>query len=196
VYGPGVPGGNNGGGISAAKPTASFQTMPRPLLVHDCAGNRHAHYPARAGEEINMKQTIVKITKCREWPHCASSKWYCCLIKRGLPDGDGLPDWWPLEDADKPAPSAPPSTVPAEAAGETPLLDAATELLEVSDLRGDSEMPNPCDDPKLWTSRAQEAWENLRIAVDEKEAEKPAPRPGKPPSLPRGPEICNDFIET
>ena len=94
------------------------------------------------------------------------------------------------------APTAPHSNAPAEAEGETPLLDAATELLEVSDLRGDSEMPNPCDDPKLWTSRAQEAWENLRIAVDEKEAEKPAPRPGKPPSLPRGPEICNDFIET
>jgi len=80
----------------------------------------------------------------------------------------------------KPAPPAPPSNVPAEAAGETPLLDAATELLEVSDLRGDSEMPNPCDDPKLWTSRAQEAWENLRIAVDEKEAEKPAPASPQP----------------
>ena len=123
-----------------------------------------------------MKQTIVKITKCRECPHCASSKWYCCLIKRGLPDGDGLPDWCPLEDA----PPAPPPNVPAEAEGETPLLDAATELLEVSDLRGDSEMPNPCDDPKLWTSRAQEAWENLRIAVDEKEAEKPAPASPQP----------------
>ena len=47
-----------------------------------------------------------------------------------------------------------------------PLLDAADELIEVADLRGDSDLPHPCDDPKLWTARMQDAWSGLREAID------------------------------
>ena len=32
------------------------------------------------------------------------------------------------------------------------------ELVEVADLRGDSDLPAPADDPKLWTARMTEAW--------------------------------------
>jgi hypothetical protein len=44
------------------------------------------------------------------------------------------------------------------------LADAVAELLEVADLRGDAELPHPCDDPKLWTARMQDAWDHLREA--------------------------------
>ena len=49
--------------------------------------------------------------------------------------------------------------------------EAAQELLEVADLRGDSDLPHPADDPKLWTARAIDAWDELRAALapDEKE---------------------------
>lgn len=46
---------------------------------------------------------------------------------------------------------------------------AARELLEVADLRGDSDLPHPVNDDKLWTARAQDAWDTLRAAL-EKEA--------------------------
>ena len=42
------------------------------------------------------------------------------------------------------------------------LEDAASELLETADLRGDADLPHPEDDPKLWTARMQTAWEELR----------------------------------
>ena len=43
---------------------------------------------------------------------------------------------------------------------------AAQELLEVADLRGDSELSHPADDEKLWTARMQTAWDELRAALD------------------------------
>lgn len=51
------------------------------------------------------------------------------------------------------------------------LREALTELLEVADLRGDSDLPHPSKDPKLWTSRMQEAWDNARTALATKGAE-------------------------
>ena len=42
------------------------------------------------------------------------------------------------------------------------LLEAAIELLEVADLRGDTELPHPSNDDAMWTARMQEAWDNLR----------------------------------
>lgn len=45
------------------------------------------------------------------------------------------------------------------------LVNAATELLEVARLRGDNDLPHPADDPKLWTARMQNAWEELQNAV-------------------------------
>lgn len=36
--------------------------------------------------------------------------------------------------------------------------DALVELVTVAGLRGDNDLPHPCDDPKLWTARMQDAW--------------------------------------
>jgi hypothetical protein len=47
------------------------------------------------------------------------------------------------------------------------LIDAATELLEVADLRGETALPHPADDPKLWTARMQTAWDELRRVLAE-----------------------------
>lgn len=44
--------------------------------------------------------------------------------------------------------------------------DALVELIEVARLRGDNELPHPCDDPKLWTSRMIEAWGSAEEAAD------------------------------
>ena len=38
-----------------------------------------------------------------------------------------------------------------------PVMAAVEELLEVADLRGDTDLPHPADDPKLWTARMQSA---------------------------------------
>ena len=43
--------------------------------------------------------------------------------------------------------------------------DAADELLEVARLREDNELPHPADDPKLWTARMQDAWDELANAL-------------------------------
>ena len=48
---------------------------------------------------------------------------------------------------------------------DTRLLEAAKELLEVANLRGDDDLPHPSNDPKLWTSRMQDAWDELRAAL-------------------------------
>lgn len=45
------------------------------------------------------------------------------------------------------------------------LLAALEELVEVATLRGDNVLPHPADDPKLWTQRMQEAWENAEAAI-------------------------------
>lgn len=54
----------------------------------------------------------------------------------------------------------------ANAAAER-LIDAAEELLEVARLRGDDDLPHPANDPKTWTARMQEAWNDLPNAVAE-----------------------------
>lgn len=41
------------------------------------------------------------------------------------------------------------------------VVEAAEELLEVAELRGDNDLPHPADDPKLWTARMQDAWGEL-----------------------------------
>ena len=46
------------------------------------------------------------------------------------------------------------------------LLDAAIELLAVAEIRGDDELPHPVDDPLMWTARMQDAWTDLREAVE------------------------------
>lgn len=45
------------------------------------------------------------------------------------------------------------------------LLAALTELLEVGDLRGDTDLPHPADDPLLWSARMQNAWDDARAAI-------------------------------
>jgi hypothetical protein len=51
----------------------------------------------------------------------------------------------------------------------TRFQETAGELLEVAALRGDSCLPAPADDPKLWTARMQEAWDGLQDALTESE---------------------------
>ena len=51
------------------------------------------------------------------------------------------------------------------------LHDAASELLEVANLRGDNDLPHPADDPKLWTGRMQDAWHGIAEALAETEPE-------------------------
>lgn len=46
------------------------------------------------------------------------------------------------------------------------LREAAEELLEVADLRGDTQLPHPEDDPTLWTARMQTAWDEFRAALE------------------------------
>jgi len=45
------------------------------------------------------------------------------------------------------------------------LREAAEEVLEVADLRGDTTLPHPEDDPLTWTARMQTAWDELRAAL-------------------------------
>lgn len=51
-------------------------------------------------------------------------------------------------------------------------MDAVEELLTVAALRGDDQLPHPCDDPILWTARMQEAWDDLREALGEAKRER------------------------
>lgn len=46
------------------------------------------------------------------------------------------------------------------------IVEAAVEVLEVADLRGDTELPHPANDPKLWTARMQTAWGAPRAATE------------------------------
>ncbi len=48
-----------------------------------------------------------------------------------------------------------------------PLKDAVEEFLTVATLRGDGDLPPPCDDPKLWTARMADAWTGLEEAFSE-----------------------------
>ena len=51
------------------------------------------------------------------------------------------------------------------------LEEALSELVEVASLRGDNELGNPEDDPVLWTSRMQDAWDEaewLAVVHDER----------------------------
>jgi hypothetical protein len=45
--------------------------------------------------------------------------------------------------------------------------DAVAEFIEVARLRGDNDLPHPCDDPKLWTARMIDAWGELEAIADE-----------------------------
>ena len=52
-----------------------------------------------------------------------------------------------------------------ERAAMQAVVDAARELLEVADLRGDSDLPHPADDENTWTARMQTAWDDTREAL-------------------------------
>jgi Ni/Co efflux regulator RcnB len=45
------------------------------------------------------------------------------------------------------------------------LYYAAIELLAVADTRADSQLPEPCNDPKIYSARMQDAWDDLRCIV-------------------------------
>jgi len=45
-------------------------------------------------------------------------------------------------------------------------VEKMEELKEVADLRGDNDLPHPSDDPKTWTARMQDAWDELAEFLD------------------------------
>ncbi len=47
----------------------------------------------------------------------------------------------------------------------TALRAALAELIMVADLRGDSTLPRPENDPILWTARMQTAWDEARATL-------------------------------
>lgn len=59
------------------------------------------------------------------------------------------------------------------------LAVAAVELLEVAGLRGDNDLPHPCNEAKLWTARMQEAWDELQAASDAALTTEPATDAGE-----------------
>ena len=47
----------------------------------------------------------------------------------------------------------------------TQLEEALSELVECAELRGDNDLPQPEDDPILWTSRMQTAWDEAEEVI-------------------------------
>lgn len=45
------------------------------------------------------------------------------------------------------------------------LRSALEELVAVASLRGDNDLPHPSNDPKLWTARMQQAWDDATSAL-------------------------------
>jgi len=54
---------------------------------------------------------------------------------------------------------------PEQGDNSAELWAAAVEVLEVADLRGDTDLPHPADDLKPWTARMRTAWEGLRVIL-------------------------------
>jgi hypothetical protein len=55
-------------------------------------------------------------------------------------------------------------------------LNIISELVEVADMRGDADLPHPADDPKMWTARMSDAWDEARNEISKAEealAQKP-----------------------
>ena len=46
------------------------------------------------------------------------------------------------------------------------VMPAVVELLAVSSVRGDDDIPHPSDDHRLWSARCQDAWIAAREAVN------------------------------
>ena len=81
-----------------------------------------------------MKKLSEKIARCCDCPRWSEDKWTCTIANRAVFDSYKIPDWCPLEYADKSAPPAPPSRVPAEAA-ELEYMDARTDRERAADAK-------------------------------------------------------------
>jgi len=78
------------------------------------------------------------------------------------------------------------------------LRKALRELIEVADLRGDSTLPHPADDPHLWTARMQDAWNIARQALEGKKGPIPTTNLGPDGiTTPKNPkwDCSGDIIE-
>ena len=49
------------------------------------------------------------------------------------------------------------------------VVEVAKELNEVAYHRGDNILPHPSDDPKLWSARMQDAWDELERTLTDLE---------------------------
>ena len=81
-----------------------------------------------------MKKLSERIARCCDCPRWSEDKWTCTIANRAVFDSYKIPDWCPLEYADKSAPPAPPSRVPAEAA-ELEYMDARTDRERAADAK-------------------------------------------------------------
>lgn len=50
------------------------------------------------------------------------------------------------------------------------LLASLKEVVEVAELRDETVLPKPADDPKLWTARMQTAWDEATALIAKVEA--------------------------
>lgn len=121
----------------------------------------------RADAEAALREAVALIREI-EWEEVettggdyAFSKYFCLVC--GNEQGQGHEEDCKLGQAlQSPA---------TKAAGERwramdRVVEAAKELNEVAELRGDNQLPHPADDPKTWTARMQDAWNDLADALN------------------------------
>ncbi len=79
----------------------------------------------------------------------------------------------------------------------TRVRDSIAEFIECARLRGDNDLPHPCDDPKLWTARMTDAWGELEAIADDDPLAAlatPEPSPTPPERDARGVEVAFDSL--
>jgi hypothetical protein len=102
-----------------------------------------------AETQVGMLREALDIAK--EWcPEC---------------QGYGHIEEVPCEICEKVRDAYLPAPPPARWEAMRRVVEAARELHEVAELRGDNCLPAPPDDPKLWTARMQMAWNELDEAL-------------------------------
>jgi len=75
--------------------------------------------------------------------------------------------YWPdAALATTPSPDASPDSGEADNVIDR-ARNVVAEFIECARLRGDNDLPHPCDDAKLWTARMIEAWAELEALADE-----------------------------
>lgn len=148
---------------SAAKELLTSREQIRTLQAVSDAAQRIA---SRYGEQIDTRQAENEaLEKAQAICHGTTA---AMLDGKPLPGNwcDGTdaacPGWWRGMDFGWDKGEEKRKALEAKLAK---VVEAATELIEVAELRGDNELPHPVNDDKLWTARMQDGWDNLGIAL-------------------------------